>query len=100
MGSLAWIRIAAVAVMWLVAGGAAYSGWMLGKSDSADTIAALRHRLEAAGDTGRTCRSSIHLLRREAPPKPSSLQTAARTQGRVLPDTFSYLHLREMLTTQ
>jgi hypothetical protein len=99
MSRVVWLKIGAVAALWMIIGGAAVSGWMIGRSGAARQISELRQQLAADATAPRpSCGVEIELLDAQ----PGNSRIAANlfglTLGGILPRAPQHLHLREMLT--
>lgn len=89
-----WITVGVVATLWLIIGGAAVSGWMVGKHASADAISQLRKRVAMLEHPSpATCRMDIHYLDARSSDEPRDRDSALLREPR-------YMHLRQMLTTR
>jgi hypothetical protein len=100
MRKFPWLRIGAVAALWMVVGGAAVSGWMVGRSDAAREYSDLQRRLTVGEITTKPCGAEFELLdlRRDngvAPPaqrRPEPGPTEISAPG--------YFHLRSLITAR
>ena len=94
-----WLKIGAVAALWMIIGGVAVSGWMIGRSGAARQSSELRQQLAADSAPRPNCGVEIELLDAQ----PGSSRIAANlfglTIGGILPRAPQHLHLREMLTS-
>lgn len=95
MRSTLWLKIGAVAALWVIIVGAAGAGWMLGRSAADRQISELRQRLAADTPSRPTCGIEVDLLDAREPDRfpdsgPQGISAnALRSPG--------YLHLRQML---
>ena len=111
MNKVVWFKIGAVAALWMLIGGAALSGWMIGRSEAARQISEWRQRLAVDTAPKASCGIEVELIEARtdkdtrtdataAPAKGEQANLFGLKSGGIWPGVPQHLHLREMLTTR
>lgn len=98
MRKATWLRIGAIAALWTIVGGAAISGWLVGKHDAAREFSDLQQRLTADDPPVRACGSEVEFLDL----KPDSIAPPAGRDnaGRSEIAAPGFLHLRSLISAR
>jgi len=100
MNKVVWLKIGAVAALWIIIAGAAASGWVIGRSDAARQISELRQRLALDAMPKASCGVEVELLEAGAAKKVGPTNLFGLTVVGILPRAPQHLHLRQMLTSR